>query len=153
MKKVFWIVAVLVALVSSVASADINQDSGQENFTSGYPNGRYWLELDSDQKNVFLLGVRSGVGLMTNMVVAKARIANQAATADFVEKNAEWLRLQGFSATEISQQVSFIYSDAANLRIPVPFMLEVIIDKMKGVSQEDFQNSIDGLRKAFSVAS
>jgi hypothetical protein len=126
----------------AITSAAPQQEKESELGTEGWTNGRAWSRLDAQSRIMFVNGIEEGIYLMTVDLVGAAK--------SVAEANAANLTIKGFRMGDIADQITLVYKDSANIRIPVAYVYAYAIKKMKGASPSDLEVQLAHLRQTFN---
>ena len=126
---------------TSIAKGELNEDESIY-LKQGMFDGNAWKSSSDREKGAYLLGYEDGV-----MNTAIQHISNKG------EKDKAIGELPT-SAGEISlnaliEQVDNFYLDDKNFNIPVPYVLLIIRNRIKGVDKKEINEYIVYLRKRF----
>ena len=135
--NVFWALSLLLLL-----SSNINAQLDELDLTSGSPNGRMWEKMDLQSRNMFLYGIENGITLAVVDLVGE----NEKKLLALEEK----YTIKGFTTRDFANQIDIIYSDRANIRIPIVDIYVFVIKKLRGESPKELEDRLALLRSVFN---
>jgi len=118
-----------------------------DDFTAGWPNGRYWANCDLQNKIYLIEGIDMGVYFLANELMggslgkSEKKILNTHLDARIVP---------GFKMSEFVKEIDTFYSDKTNIRIPIPYALIYVYKKFHGVDQAVLYDNLTNLRKLWN---
>jgi hypothetical protein len=107
-------------------------------------NGRFWNQLTTEQKGVFIGGLLEGVVAY----YITSGVATTPKQSEY-EKIKDSYFADGFIPPEMANVIDDIYKDNSNLRIPISEVLRVAVRKAKGLSQLGVEDLLSELRRQF----
>lgn len=144
MKKTLIVFAILVIIVSQSICYAQDTSSSKYHVTMGYPNGRFWLHMNNEAKQTFLIGLSVGGKLFREYIDGK-KICND---KDINEAYNEIMEMPKAELKDIVGQINSFYADSSNLNIPISRAHEIAVVKFKGESPQVIEEYIAELRKA-----
>ncbi len=138
----FLMAGMLFCLPVLPALATVNQESSPSLFTGGWINGRFWQELDLQERIHYVTGLFEGVALLAGELKEEAKNEINTVDADFVVSVEGKLNVAGFRMSEVVEQINFVYADSANIKIPVSYVYSIAMKKLSGAPQEELDAMI-----------
>lgn len=137
--NIFWVLSFLFSFTFNVSAQLDDFDQ-----TGGWANGRMWEKMDLQLQIMFLYGIESGISLLLDDL------------DNLNDKKYSTIKkkyfMGGFNFSEIANQVNLIYSDRANIRIPIPHIYVYTIKKLRGASTKELEDELVLLRKLWNNA-
>ena len=112
--------------------------SGQENLytTGGMFNGRMWLQFDDAARSAYVLGVRDGISL------GVAQFSQAPNYSEVQQRFFAKIVIQ-----EMVDEISALYKDRENTRIPLSLAFDYCTKKLRGTSTKaDLERELIRLR-------
>ena len=137
-----WVVVLLMAalLVLPLGSARAQGSRGVD--------GTVWTKLNADNKALFTLGYFTGIQIFAKFVPGPCTTC----TSECLDDASSKLVPLGTSIPQVVGMVDSIYSDPANLVIPVQWSLKLAAQKAKGMSDEDYAAAVMDARAGSTPA-
>ncbi len=110
--------------------------------TLGFPNGRMWEKMDLQSRIMFLYGIENGISLAVVDLVGEDEKKLSALKEKYT--------IKGFNFSDLENQVNIIYSDRANIRIPIIDIYVYSIKKLRGASSKELEDRLTLLRKGYN---
>jgi hypothetical protein len=127
---------VLLALSLILSCVNVLGQDNDDALTMGLFNGRFWVEANVTQKQMFFLGFRNGLRTAARDLLLrydanghliyddKARISLEAEEGDYYA--------QGFTMEDHIKELDKLYSDRENIRISIPLAISYCALKLGG---------------------
>jgi hypothetical protein len=132
MKTITRRVACLAALPFLIGCAQL---APSPQVTTGFTNGRFWIQLDHSTKAAFLVGCRDSFLYGAFFV-----------TGDYA-KIPDELRFPDLTIDELVKEVDLFYLEGANGPIPIIFAVRYARHKAIGDAPEKLQELLASLRR------
>jgi hypothetical protein len=111
-------------------------------FTDGSPNGRWWLQLNSTEKALVVLGAEAGFHeAKAEISIAVGKAGNPICTRSLLETYRE--KATHITRRDVVREIDTFYSVGANISLPWDDALVYSVMKLAGATQAE----IDAVRK------
>jgi len=145
MRRTFLVFVILFIIVTQSICFAQGTSSTKNHVTFGYPNGRFWLNLNNITKFTYLIGLVDGAKLFKGYIIDAKKICNNDKGID--EAYDDIIEIPKAELKDIVGQINSFYADSANLNIPVVKAYEIAGRKFKGESPKDIEEFIAELRR------
>lgn len=129
-------------VISSDTGTLIIEGNVGEEYTGGWINGRYWEELNLQNKILLLEGINYGIFFMTNELLGSAINSDG---KKIVTSKTDYIITSGFKVSEFVKEIDKFYSDKTVIKVPVPYAYVYILKKFRGEDAklvEDYRNQL-----------
>jgi len=133
MKKIFLKVIFILVLVYNYLPA---QQETDELYTKGWRNGKYWEELNFQEKIYYITGLEDGIAL-ADYFTGDSSIHDE-------------FTVKGFRMSDLVKESDLFYEQRANIKIPIAFAYHYVISKIKGQPTTELDDIVVRLRKTFN---
>ena len=111
-------------------------------FTDGSPNGRWWLQLNSTEKALVVLGAEAGFHeTQAEISIAVGKVGNPICTRSLLDTYRQ--KATHITRRDVVREIDAFYSIGANISLPWDDALVYSVMKLGGATQAE----IDAVRK------
>jgi hypothetical protein len=115
--------------------------------SGGLMNGRYWQAISIDKQQIFISGALDGVAEFRALLDTPEANSEQ---KQLHQQAAEKFSASGFLVPELAKEITKLYDDPANVKIPIVIMEVTACWVLKGDSQDHTDARLRILRTAFN---
>jgi hypothetical protein len=131
----------LMLMMLAVVAVGQSQDPGPL-FTDGSPNGRWWLQLNSTEKALVVLGAEAGFHeAKAEISIAVVKAENPICTRSLLDTYRE--KATHITRRDVVREIDAFYSVGANISLPWDDALVYSVMKLAGATKAE----IDAVRK------
>ena len=107
-------------------------------------NGKAWKVLDGQSKITLVMGIEEG------MLLVMKYLGTSGFSMEEVKRINTDLHVTGFRMSDLADQIEAVYRDSANLRIPIIEIYRRVIGKMRGATNQEFEEQLSKLRREYN---
>ena len=127
--------------------AKIQYQTDRETIIYLAKNGRVWKLMTRQIKSFYLIGIEEG----TNLLMLQMNDGNlYKIYLHIALKEQQKLQISGFQFGDLVDQIDIVYSDSANLNIPIIEAYRHILKKLRGATPSALANDLAMLRKTYN---
>ena len=135
-----WLLLIIISFaITPIAKTD-EMDSC---ITDSAPNGRYWNALKEKEKSSFVIGIREGLGIISDRALHEIKIGIKNKThRDALKANRDTIHFvtkavpEGLILDKIIVDINNFYSNKSNLNIPISTAYLKVVTEVQATKKE-----------------
>jgi hypothetical protein len=136
-----WLLLPLAVIL--VGANVTGQDSSGNEYTNGYPNGRFWEVLSNFEKVMYLRGFRDGLTLG-----AAGEVIPPKKVIEAMSEATDGYYAERFTYAVDVKEIDKLYAAGENILIPIPGALNYCAKKLRGtLTSAELEQILINLRK------
>ncbi len=106
-------------------------------FTDGYPNGRYWNNIGTEAKILYMYGIEDALS------ICRVYLTNEEEMTEIGLSLYEYYSAKNYTNHELIQAIDSIYNNIEYTLIPIRDVASIILERYSGkISENELQSKL-----------